>query len=72
LVFANRTNKHGGSSANPPAASLNGEQSINDDEYVLILFNDDFRATALVRGKGPMQTWFLIGRTSGGSKPGVD
>jgi hypothetical protein len=26
--FANRTNKHGGSSANPPAASLNGEHNI--------------------------------------------
>jgi adenylate cyclase len=30
------------------------------------------RGVIEVRGKGPMQTWFLIGRTSGGSKPGVD
>ena len=28
MVLADRTNKHGGSSTNPPAASLNGERSI--------------------------------------------
>jgi hypothetical protein len=28
MVFANRTNEHGESSANPPAASLYGEHSI--------------------------------------------
>ncbi len=28
LVLADRTNKHGGSSANPPAASLYGEHTI--------------------------------------------
>jgi adenylate cyclase len=30
------------------------------------------RGVIEVRGKGPMQTWFLIGRTPGGSKPSVD
>ena len=30
------------------------------------------RGVIEVRGKGPMQTWFLIGRTPGGSKPNVD
>jgi hypothetical protein len=43
MVSADRMNRHGGSSANPPAASLNGERS---DECTFILANRNFRLTA--------------------------
>jgi hypothetical protein len=36
MVRADRTNKHGGSSANPPAASLSGERNVIAIKYVLI------------------------------------
>ena len=36
MVQADRTNKHGGSSANLPAASLNGERNMIVIKYVLI------------------------------------
>ena len=43
--FANRTNKHGGSSANPRVAQWRAQYY--GDECVLISSNDDFRATAI-------------------------
>jgi hypothetical protein len=36
MVQADRANKHGGSSANPPAASLSGERNMIAIKYVLI------------------------------------
>ena len=48
-AFANGPSKHDGSSANPPAASLNGEQSIYSNECVLISPNRDFRGDRLWR-----------------------
>jgi hypothetical protein len=36
MVAADKTNEHGGSSANPPAASLYGERNMIAIKYVLI------------------------------------
>ena len=42
-------NKHGGSSADPPAASLNGERSIIATNPPIFLANGNFRLTAFGR-----------------------
>jgi hypothetical protein len=42
MVAADKTNEHGGSSANPPAASLYGERNMITIEYVLISISRPF------------------------------
>jgi hypothetical protein len=56
MVLADSTNKHGESSANPPAASLNGECSIYSDECTYILASGSFRLTAFGAMR-PLVVW---------------